>query len=608
MRAPAAVKSRLNGWLLLGLGALVPSLFGACAQSGSTLGGGSGGGTGTGAECAGSAELCNGKDDNCDGRVDEGCSCKQGDTQKCMSGQSNPEGVGVCKAGSQTCDEHGQWGACDGEVTPSAEVCNGKDDNCDGQVDENIDSVTCGLGVCKVTVDGCKDGAPVPCIPGKPSAKEKCDGVDDNCDGQVDEGCSCLDGKDQACYTGSKETQNVGACKDGKQICADGKWGACTGDVTPVAEKCNGIDDNCDGQTDENNPDGGGACDTGLKGVCAAGKQACQGGKLVCNQLVQPSAEKCNGLDDNCDGKVDENNPEGGGACDTGLLGACKPGLFQCSGGKLVCAQTVKPAAEKCNGIDDNCDGKVDENNPDGGGACNTGQFGACAAGTQKCQNGALACVQNNMASAEVCNNVDDNCDGVVDNGDPGGGNMCNTGKLGVCAAGTQHCVAGSIQCVQNVNASAEQPANCTDAKDNDCDGTTDAADTDCACGHVLCTTGGKLFAGCATAGVTNKCVSDICTADAFCCNNTWDSICVSEVRTICKSLTCSESQGTCPSAPCDAGALSTPFANNCDSAKANCVAVICAANKDPYCCQVDWDAVCVMEVATFCGDNCSYK
>ncbi len=610
MRAPSTRRSRLSGWLLLGFGVLMPALFGACAQSGGVGNEGAGAGlsVGSGADCSQNTERCNGVDDNCDGRVDEGCKCKAGDKQKCASGSTNPEGVGVCKAGAQTCDEHGQWGACDGEVLPSAEVCNGLDDDCNGEVDEKLDSVTCGLGACKTTVPGCKDGKPVPCIPPAGSDKEKCDGIDDNCDGKVDEGCSCIDGKEQACYSGSKDTKGVGACKDGKQLCGGGMWGTCTGDVTPIAEKCNGIDDNCDGTVDEGNPDSGAACDTALKGVCAAGKKQCEGGKLVCKQLLQPSKEKCNGLDDDCNGQTDEANPEGGGACDTGLLGACKPGLFQCTGGKIVCAQTVQPVAEKCNGIDDNCNGQTDEGNPQGGANCDTGQFGACAAGTQKCQNGALVCVQNVAASAEVCNNIDDNCDGVVDNGDPGGGNACNTGKLGVCTAGTQHCIGGTIQCQQNVAASAEPTAACTDGKDNDCDGLTDAADPDCACSHLLCTAGAKLFSGCASNAVTNKCVQDICAADAFCCANTWDTVCISEVRTICKSLTCTESKGTCPTPPCDAGAASTPFANNCDSAKANCVATVCAAGKDPYCCTTDWDSLCVQEVATFCGLNCSYK
>jgi hypothetical protein len=594
--------------------ALVPlAIMGACAaptnktSSGSTGSTPSSGSSGSGGgACAGTEELCNGSDDNCDGQVDEGCSCKQGETQKCYSGPKELEGKGACKAGEQICDDRGNWGACTGEVVPGSEKCNGLDDDCDGQLDEELGTITCGLGACKTTVEACAKGMPVPCIPPKGSDKEKCDGVDDNCDGKVDEGCNCLDGKTQACYTGSKDTQGKGACKDGTQTCMNGAWGACTGDITPQPETCNGIDDNCDGFADEKNPGGGGSCDTGKKGVCAAGKEACEGGKIVCNQLVASSTEKCNGLDDNCSGQADEGNPEGGGTCDTGLLGACKVGAFKCQDAKLKCSQTVQPTPEKCNNIDDNCSGQTDEGNPEGGGDCNTGLKGVCAAGKQKCQAGQLVCSQTTQDGPETCNNLDDDCDGMVDEGNPGGGNACSTGLQGVCSAGIDTCTNGQVICKQSVQSTAEGSTNCSDAKDNDCDGKTDVSDSDCACSHALCTTGAKLFIGCATNNVVNQCVTDICKFDPFCCNNSWDSLCVERVRTVCKSLTCSESKGNCPTAPCDAGAASTPFTSNCDSAKAACVAKVCAA--DSYCCTNDWDSICVDEVTTKCGNNCTYK
>ncbi len=585
-----------------------PALFSivvaACANGTQTASdtGASGGMTasaGSG-QCA-PQELCNGVDDNCDGRVDEGCACKAGDTQECWSGDPTLKGVGACKAGKQTCDDQGRWGGCQGEVVQTKEVCNGVDDDCNGLVDEDMGTVTCGLGICKATVEACKNGVPVPCIPTKPEPKEICNGFDNNCDGQVGEGCTCTNGDTQKCYTGSKDTENVGACKDGSQKCGDGQWGTCTGDVTPTKEKCNGVDDDCDGVPDNGDPDSGAACTTGLKGICAAGQQHCEGGKLVCKELMPKGTESCNGLDDDCDGTVD--NGIASKACTTGKFGACSPGTTACQGGQTVCVQTNQPSAEICNAQDEDCDGVVDNGNPGGGQACATGQKGVCGPGTTACSAGKIVCNQNVMASAEKCNGIDEDCDGVVDNGNPGGGLGCNTGLKGVCAAGTTACTAGQVVCNQNVAASAEAPANCTDAKDNDCNGVQDAADGGCTCGHALCATGAKLFSGCATNAATNKCVQDICAADAFCCANTWDALCITEVRTICKSLTCAESAGACPAAPCTAGASAYP--NNCDSAKANCVAQVCA--KDSYCCSFVWDALCVNEVATFCASNCNY-
>jgi hypothetical protein len=92
----------------------------------------------------------------------------------------------------------------------------------------------------------------------------------------------------------------------------------------------------------------------------------------------------------------------------------------------------------------------VDNGNPGGGVACNTGKLGICAAGTTACVGGAITCVQNQQPSAEVCNGLDDDCNGVVDNGNPGGGVACNTGKPGICAAGTTACVGGAIACEPN--------------------------------------------------------------------------------------------------------------------------------------------------------------
>ncbi|MEW6432912.1 MAG: MopE-related protein [Myxococcota bacterium] len=71
-------------------------------------------------------------------------------------------------------------------------------------------------------------------------------------------------------------------------------------------ETCNGADDNCDGRTDETFPEEGDACLTGEPGECAAGAVTCSVGTLGCTRTHTPIAEFCNGKDDNCDGRVDE--------------------------------------------------------------------------------------------------------------------------------------------------------------------------------------------------------------------------------------------------------------------------------------------------------------
>ncbi len=74
-------------------------------------------------------------------------------------------------------------------------------------------------------------------------------------------------------------------------------------------------------------------------------------------------------------------------------------------------------SGEVCDGKDNNCNGQVDENNPGGGGNCSTGKLGVCAAGTLKCQNGGVVCTQNVSASFETCDGQDNNCNGQIDEG-----------------------------------------------------------------------------------------------------------------------------------------------------------------------------------------------
>jgi hypothetical protein len=82
---------------------------------------------------------------------------------------------------------------------------------------------------------------------------------------------------------------------------------------------------------------------------------------------------------------------------------------------KSVTAEFSVCSAEVCNGLDDDCDGAIDEGDPEGGAACPTGQPGVCAAGTKHCVAGELSCVPNTPSSTETCNGLDDDCDGQVD-------------------------------------------------------------------------------------------------------------------------------------------------------------------------------------------------
>ncbi len=126
---------------------------------------------------------------------------------------------------------------------PGSEICNGFDDDGDGQIDEDQPDLNCGIGACAVTQPSCVGGESQVCTPDPPGS-ESCNGVDDDCNGSVD------DGAEQACST---------ACGNGVIACVGGVEQAC--DAPPViAETCNLDDDDCDGSFDE----GVGGCRIGV--------------------------------------------------------------------------------------------------------------------------------------------------------------------------------------------------------------------------------------------------------------------------------------------------------------------------------------------------------
>ena len=204
-------------------------------------------------------EVCDGLDNDCNGTVDDGVTGPLCDNQK-----------GVCAGATKTCGGTAGWvGSCDGTNYGAAATANGQT----YEADEKL-----------------------------------CDGLDNDCDGVIDEGCDCQQGQTRACGV------NVGACSPGTQRCVNGKWGGCEGEIKASAEVCDSIDNNCDGKVDEN-------LTRECKSACGVGIETCLGGGFANCTAPQPTAEICDGMDNDCDGVVDGPNAtcENGGTCIEGI-------------------------------------------------------------------------------------------------------------------------------------------------------------------------------------------------------------------------------------------------------------------------------------------------
>ena len=407
------------------------------------------------------SEDCNRLDDDCDGKIDENL------YQKLALRQ-----FGVCQGSLAFCDGQQGWTEPNYQEIPAYDLshdsCDALDNDCDGYTDED-DQVgrTCqkigALGICQIGLTRCSMGV-LSCISSIPQT-EICNGLDDDCNGKIDDA-----------LIPPPAALNLGVCQDQKKICrAELGW------VEPPRPifwenpefSCDGLDNDCDGQVDE---DLQAPLLSKQLGVCANQSQTCQ--LDINNQWdwvdtydlishYEQEEQRCDGLDNDCDGNTDEKFQ--GSSCFTSALGQCRFGSQKCIDGQIQCMANLNAQLESCNAIDDDCDGRLDEGLSLEQ-ACVVG-MGICQnLGQMTCQNGTYQCsAQPKSPKTEVCNAVDDDCDGYTDE------NIftyaCAVG-VGACLSSSEWtCEQGQLICP--TTAGMPMAEKC-DAVDNDCDGKTD--------------------------------------------------------------------------------------------------------------------------------------
>ncbi len=382
----------------------------------------------------GALEICDHLDNDCDGEVDEGLTrtyCVDADGDGVGDPDSAQESCTAPEGYSSICSD------CD-DSNPARfpgndEVCDKLDNDCDGEVDEDLtvtwyqDGDQDGYGTGDVTAETCLDLSPgFVTLPGdcddgdatvNPAASEQCDGVDNDCDGATDEdfdqdGDGAL--SSDLCPTGTD-------CDDTDPA------------VGPAADEvCDGVDNDCDGEVDDgvlqtwfmDYDDDGYGDDTRTVEGCTRPTvdYVAIGGD--CNDLdaaVNPKeVEVCDREDNNCNGLYDEGFDQD---ADGYLTVTVCPFGTDCDDTDPA----INPAAvETCDDVDNDCDGEVDEGlvhvwyadaDNDGYGAPGPGVV-ACEApegyvlDDTDCDDGHA---QVNPGEQEVWDGLDNDCDGVVD-------------------------------------------------------------------------------------------------------------------------------------------------------------------------------------------------
>ena len=505
-------------------------------------------------------EICDGIDNSCDGNIDEGVTTDFF-VDADEDGFGNPNiFIAACEPPSGYVENASDCDDTSAQAYPGGEeVCDDVDNDCNGEIDDGItetfyvDEDGDGFGSAGSEIQACELALGLSLFDNDcddqnalihPLMIEVCDNVDNNCDGTIDEGVQqsfYLDA-DEDGY-GSDENPILGCEQPEGYTTVGGDCDDLESYANPSRlEICDGIDNNCDGLIDgldsidlvlyytDSDGDGFGDSTTGTE-ACnqPAGTSLIGGDCDDQNALSNPAMiEICDNIDNNCDGNTDENSAvdatewfvdgDGDGYGNASLSTiSCNMPLGH-TDNATDCDDTaplIFPGADElCDGIDNNCDGDIDEQgavdalvwyyDADQDGFGGSSFVEACLQPT-----GYTATSDDcddfdddiNPNAIEICDTEDNNCDGLIDDesaedaliwyfdGDSDGYGDPNT-TLVSCSQPTDY-LADNTDCDDSVNTTSPAAIEECDGIDNNCDGLIDETDdvlgADATCAAIDC-------------------------------------------------------------------------------------------------------------------------